>query len=74
MFDMEVRLVVKASAETNPYANKSGINKTTGVGGQGRKKTFHFRFEEDGGAASEGQETSEKKVKRMKLGYPELTL
>jgi len=40
MFGMEVRLVVKTSAETNPYTTKSNTNKTTGIGGQGRKKRF----------------------------------
>lgn len=39
MFGMEVRLVVKASAGANPFANRSSTNKITGVGGwRGRKK------------------------------------
>ena len=40
MFGMEVRLVVKTSAESNPYTNQSSTNKTTGIGGKARVKRF----------------------------------
>ncbi|KAL7529798.1 hypothetical protein ACHAXR_003164 [Thalassiosira sp. AJA248-18] len=54
MFGMEVRLVVKKSAE-NPYAKKS-INKTTGVGGwQGRQKRMVASFKRSGRPNQKGR-------------------
>eukprot|EP00581_Thalassiosira_minuscula_P006672 CAMPEP_0183702732 /NCGR_PEP_ID=MMETSP0737-20130205/746_1 /TAXON_ID=385413 /ORGANISM="Thalassiosira miniscula, Strain CCMP1093" /LENGTH=595 /DNA_ID=CAMNT_0025929399 /DNA_START=233 /DNA_END=2019 /DNA_ORIENTATION=- len=61
MFGMEVRLVVKASAETNPYTSKSNKNKTTGVGGwQGRQKRFVAGLKRTGKPLQKGEEQDTK--------------
>mmetsp|Transcript_5002 Transcript_5002/g.10930 ORF Transcript_5002/g.10930 Transcript_5002/m.10930 type:complete len:633 (-) Transcript_5002:13-1911(-) len=62
MFGMEVRLVVKASAETNPYTSKSNKNKTTGVGGwQGRQKRFVAGLKRTGKPLQKGRRARHKK-------------
>lgn len=55
MFGMEVRLVVKKSAESNPYESKSK-NVTTGVGGwQGRQKRNVAALKRTGGRLRKGK-------------------
>jgi len=61
MFGMEVRLVVKKSAE-NPFSNKSTTNKATGVGGwQGRQKRFVAGLKRTGTPLLKGKRTQRKK-------------
>lgn len=64
MFGMEVRLVVKKSAE-NPYSTKSTTNKTIGVGGwQGRKKRFVAGLKRSGKPLKKEKGKRPKKWKR----------
>jgi GTP-binding protein len=56
MFGMEVRLVVKTSAATNPYDSKSHTKKATGIGGwQGRKKRLVAGFRRSGTRIQKGK-------------------
>lgn len=60
MFGMEVRLVVKKSAE-NPYSTKTTTNKTTGIGGwQGRQKRFVAGLRRTGTTLQKGKRTRRK--------------
>eukprot|EP00578_Thalassiosira_sp_NH16_P011023 CAMPEP_0181126592 /NCGR_PEP_ID=MMETSP1071-20121207/27725_1 /TAXON_ID=35127 /ORGANISM="Thalassiosira sp., Strain NH16" /LENGTH=605 /DNA_ID=CAMNT_0023212231 /DNA_START=102 /DNA_END=1920 /DNA_ORIENTATION=+ len=55
MFGMEVRLIVKKSAE-NPYSEKSNSKKTTGIGGwQGRQKRLVAGLKKSGKPYQKGQ-------------------
>ena len=61
MFGMEVRLVVKSSAEVNPYSNKT-TNKTTGIGGwQGRQKRSVGALKRSGAPLQKGKRSRKRK-------------
>jgi len=61
MFGMEVRLVVKTSAETNPYTNKN-TKKTTGIGGrEGRKKRLVAGLKRTGKPIERGKRMQRRK-------------
>lgn len=61
MFGMEVRLVVKTSAESNPFAGKSTTNKITGIGGKGRKKRFVASLKRTGMPLQKGRRSRTRK-------------
>ena len=62
MFGMEVRLVVKSSAEVNPYSDKTPKKKTTGIGGwQQRQKRSVGALKRSGQPLQKGKRSSKRK-------------